>query len=120
MKIIRAVAVASFFSVATGVVADVVTLHDLTKAHRITIQRGFSLPDGVCANAIIDEIEAYGGDDAMKEFIIDTDIAPLTIKSSGRDFKHVCKDGVHSTIEKGNSQIMQKYDADGNPTMMEP
>ncbi|WP_426231067.1 hypothetical protein [Pararhizobium sp. DWP3-4] len=120
MKIGRAFAIASFFSVATGALADVVTLAELTDADRTIIKRGFSLPDGVCANEIIDEVEAYGGSEAMKEFTIDVDRVPLTIESSRRDFKHICENGVHTTIENGRSTITQKYDEHGNPKLMEP
>lgn len=97
--------------------AETLKLSQLTKADRVAIQRGYSIPEAACVFEIIDEIDVYGGPEAMEEFRISFENGPLKI-SNGR-LTHLCDGGVHVWVENGQRRIVQKYNEDGLPTLME-
>lgn len=40
-------------------------------------------------------------------------------REQGRDFRLECRDGAHTTHENSRTQVIQKYDESGEPTMVE-
>lgn len=98
--------------------AENIRLSDLTREDRVAIQRGYSIAEGACIFAILNEIEAYGGAEAMREFYITFDDQPLMI--SNGDLSHTCSGGIQTWIEGTDRLVIQVYDDDGNPTMEGP
>lgn len=98
--------------------AETLRLSDLSEADRVAIQRGYSIAEGACVFAIINEIDAYGGPAAMKEFSITFDDEPLVITDG--ESSHTCDGGVHTSIKGTTRLVVQVYDEDGQPTMQEP
>ncbi|NGO52953.1 hypothetical protein [Allomesorhizobium camelthorni] len=85
-----AVASAAFFlSGAMPSAAETMRLSQLTRADMVALQRGQSVADGACATGLINEIDAYGGPEAMREFTIDVEASPIVIK--GRAIRHECR-----------------------------
>ena len=114
----RSLLIAASLVCAGNASADTLRLSDVSDADRVAIQRGYSIATGSCVLNIIDEIEAYGGKEAMREFTITFEDAPAIITNG--QIIHTCDDGVHTWTENGESIIVQRYDEDGQPTMMEP
>jgi len=104
--------------VAATASAETIRLSDLTDADRVAIQRGYSVAEGACVFAIIDEIEGYGGPEAMKEFTVSFESYPLLITNGW--LSHICDGGVHTWVEGPDRLQIQIYDEDGNPTLDEP
>lgn len=108
---------ASIFAPAS---AERMRLDQLKRADEVALQRGQSIQDGACAMAIIKEIDAYGGKQSMRDFTIDVKSSPIVIEDKKGKLKHECKNGVHTTIDHGRKLVIQKYNEEGEPTMMEP
>lgn len=100
--------------------AEEIRLADMTREDEVMLQRGYNFADMTCGFAIISEIEAYGGKEAMQDFMVDVGAEILTIRSSTMDLFHTCQDGVHTMHDGGEAIIIQRYDENGEPTMMEP
>jgi hypothetical protein len=100
-------------------VAETMRLSQLKRADMVARQCGQSVPDAACAAEIISEIDAYGGAEAMREFTIDVEAYSMVIARRAGDFRHECRDGVHTLTENGRRSVLQKYDENGEPTMME-
>lgn len=106
---------------ASGTVASgELRLSDLGSDDRVAIQRGYSMADGACALNLINEIEAYGGPDAMDEFTIEFEQSPLIIQNAKARITHTCENGLHTMDDNGSVVVLQQYDENGQPTMMEP
>lgn len=98
--------------------AESIRLSDLTREDQVAIQRGYSVAEAACVFALLREIEGYGGPQAMQEFTITFDDAPLKI--SDGQLTHTCDEGVHTWIDGDGAVVIQVYDEDGKPTLEEP
>lgn len=99
--------------------AEEIRLSDLTDEDMVALQRGHDVATGACAAAIINEIDAYGGPEAMREFVVDVEAYPVVIESVEAGLRHECEAGVHTWVENGTRTVVQRYDEAGQPTMME-
>lgn len=115
-----AAAAALILSATMPSAAETMRLSQLKRADLVALQREQSVADGACAAALVNEIDAYGGPEAMREFTIDVEASPIVIESTARGVSHECRDGVHTITENGKDLILQKYDENGGPTMQEP
>ena len=70
---------------------------------------------------LINEIDAYGGPEAMSAFTINIeDGNPTSVESGPMGIVHTCHNGQQVMRDQSGTYVMQIYDGDGNPTMMEP
>lgn len=118
MKTTIAFAVA-LTAIASHALADRIRLDQLRDEDMVALQRGQSVADGACAAAVINEIDGYGGPDAMRAFTIDVEDFPIVIESVEGGIRNVCDNGIHTWIQNGEEMVMQVYDEDGQPTLDE-
>lgn len=120
MKIKRTILLAAAATAvfASPAIAESIRLDKLKRADMVALQRGQSVADAACAEAIIEEIKAYGGKAATRDFYIDVEANPIVISSKKLRIKHECKDGVHTMHDNGKKMVLQKYDENGEPTLM--
>lgn len=100
---------------------DRTPLAELTEADHVYINRGHSYAEAVCLTAVMREIEAYGGPEAMREFTINLDDGlPTSIESAPLEIIHTCTGGQQIMRDSTGTSLLQIYDESGEPTLMEP
>ena len=116
-----ALAALSLFLATSAFAENRVALADLQPEDRTYINRGHSLAEGSCINNVINEIDSYGGADAMREFTINLDGGnPTSIESRAAGIVHTCTGGEHVMRDSTGTMLLQVYDDNGEPTLMEP
>jgi hypothetical protein len=118
MRMILIVATMLF---AMPVQAEPIRLSEMTREDEVAMQRGTPYPDLVCLENLISEIRGYGGPEAEAEFFVEFEASPLMVYSDVAGMTHTCIDGVHTLHDKHADEplILQIYNLDGEPTMME-